>query len=133
MDELLKDSKTWWFFTLKDCSENIHTKKPKGVPIFQDLLSQKSSACGDLNPRLLLDIGTAQRRPGSTSTNKVKEPLQTDVCTCKAPWWLHCRYTEMSEDFCYTAPRLVSQGSSVSPVPHAGERAGRVTGFRRLV
>lgn len=133
VDELLKDSKTWWVFTWKDCSDNIHTKKPKSVPAFQDLPSQNSSACGDLNPRPLLDIGMAQRRPGSTSTNKVKEPSRTDVCTRKAPWWLHCRYAEKREDFCYTAPRPVSQGSSVSPVPHASERAGIVTGFRHLV
>lgn len=36
-------------FIWEDYSENIHTKKPKSVPIFQGLPSQKS-ACGGLKP-----------------------------------------------------------------------------------
>ena len=56
-----------------------------------------------------------------------------------AEWCLYLQSTFVvalqifrDEDFRYTAPP-VSQGSSVSPVPRASERAGILTGFRHLV
>lgn len=117
-------------FIWKDYSENIHTKEPKTVSILQDLPSQKSSMCGDLSPCSLLDVGMARRRPGSTSTNKVKNLCQ--VMSVVAKHLGACTADIQRPGPLWHGPPG-SQGSSLSPVPHASEGVGTVNGFRHLI
>lgn len=118
------------FLYEKVIQRTFTSKKAKSIPVLQDLLSWKSSTCGDLNPCFLFDIGTARRRPGPTSTNTVKGPLLSHVCTskhlggCSTGIW---RWGLLLHSM------LLSQGSGVSPGPLASEWAGTVTGFRHLI
>lgn len=80
--------------------------------------------CGELNPCDLLDIGRARRRRTSISATKVKGPLPSNVCACKAAWWLQRRYSEVT-----AAPGVTGERCE----PLASEPAGTVTGFRHLV
>lgn len=120
------------FFIWKDYSENIHTKKPKSVPIRQDLPSHKSSACGDLSPCSPFVVRMAWRRPWSTSTSKVKKTF--------AKW---CQYLQSTlvlalqifrdQDLCYMAPQGHRGAAWALCLPHASKWVGTVNGFRQLI